>query len=111
MHVSSRLLYLVFAGCLAAPITGRAWITLGHGRVVSSVGARVDYDSNIFLSNTEVDDWIGSLNADVRYIRDSGMVTLEAAAGATAMAFADHSDQNGVDPFISGKFGYQPSDK
>jgi hypothetical protein len=111
MSARSRLLYLVCAGILAAPVPALAWITLGHGRVVGSADARLDYDSNIFLNNSQVDDWIGSLSSDVRYIRDSGVVTFDADAGATGRAFADHSNQNGIDPFVTGRFGYQPSDK
>lgn len=111
MRTFSRMVCFVCASSFATPVVSNAWITLGHGRVIGSAGARVDYDSNIYLNNTDVDDWVGSVNADVRYIRDSGAVTLDAAAGAMGMAFVDHSDQNGVDPFVSGKFGYQPSDK
>lgn len=91
--------------------TAHAVIPVGNGRIVGTAAARVDYDSNIFVSNTEVDDVVGTFDGGVRYVRDASVVTLEAAAGVSAYTFVDHDEQNSVDPYVSGILGYNPSEK
>lgn len=103
-----------------------AWalVTLGHGRLVGSAGAKVEYDSNIFVSNPEVNprtgarraavdvaDYVATATAELRYVRDSGVVKFDAGAGVNAVGFADHSDQNTADPYVDARLGYAPSDK
>lgn len=101
-----------------------ALVTLGHGRLVGTAGVRVDYDSNIFVSNPEinpatglrrskrdVDDYIATATAELRYVRDAGVVTFDAGAGVNALGFANHSDQNTLDPYLDARLGYAPTDK
>jgi hypothetical protein len=111
MRASLRSYLTLCVAALVISSPADAWVAIGHGRVIGTVGAGVDYDSNIFANNAEVGDWMGTLNGQLRYVRDSGIITFDTAVGATAMTFADHGDQDGVDPFVSGKFGYQPSEK
>ncbi len=106
----STLVATVLAG-FAAASTAVAAIPFGHGRIVGTGSARLDYDSNIFVSSSEVSDLVGTVDGGVRYVRDASVFTTEAAAGFTAYAFADHDDQNSIDPYVMGKFGYLPSDK
>ncbi len=110
---SRRLILLPAIAAWAALdlLTASAVIPVGNGRIVGTAGARADYDSNIFVSNSEVDDVVGTFDAGVRYVRDASLVTLEASAGLTAFVFADHDEQNSVDPYVSGILGYTPSEK
>lgn len=105
---------LIFVGFLL----GAGWVSslqaiapLGRGRLVGNVVARVDYDSNIFVNDKQVDDLVGTFDAGVRYVQDAALLTFEAAVGATVLSFADHDDQNGADPYLEGRLGYKPSDK
>lgn len=86
-------------------------MALGHGRLVGSATLRADYDSNIFVSNTEEEDLIGTATGEVRWIKQAGIVTLEAATGLSAIGFVENSDENGVEPFVEARVGYNPSDK
>ncbi len=85
--------------------------TIGHGRLVGNASVRGDYDSNVFVNNTQVDDYIVTTNGSLRYVRDAGILTFEASVGATAYAFTDDNDQNSIDPLFEAKFGYLPSSK
>lgn len=111
MSVFSRILLLAACGSTAGLPAAHAFATLGHGRLVATTGARADYDSNIFVSNREVDDWLATLTGEVRYIREAGIVTLNAGVGATALAFAEHDELNSFDPHVDARLGYKPSDK
>ncbi len=111
MRAFPRYCGLLVAGLLATSPIAFAFATLEHGRLVGSASARVDYDSNIFVSNSEVSDTIGTVDGNIQYIRDSGIVTADASLGLVAQAFADHSDQNTADPYFNAKVGYVPSDK
>lgn len=95
---------LVLAGSLAA-------LEVGRSRVVTTLGARVDYDSNIFANRSEVHDWIYSMNGGVRLIHDVSAVTTDFGVAANGQIFADHSDQNSFDPAADARIGYVPSDK
>jgi hypothetical protein len=108
--------FLRFLGLLAALLFSSshalyAFATLEHGRLVGSGSARIDYDSNIFLSHSQISDTVGTANGGVEYVRDSGIVTANAAVGVTALVFAQHSDQNTADSYFNGKLGYAPDDK
>ena len=113
MHIRTFIRRTIVASAVGGVVTTSAFAlgTIGHGRLVGNASVRADYDSNIFVNSSQVDDYVFTANGAVRYIRDSGMLTMETAAGASALAFLDHSKQNTVDPFVEGKFGYQPSDK
>jgi polysaccharide biosynthesis protein VpsM len=111
MRAIPRFMGLVSAGLVVFAHTAMAFATLEHGRLVGNASARVDYDSNIFVSNSQVNDTIGTLDGNVQYLRAAGIITAEAAAGLTALAFADHSSQNTVDPYVTAKMGYAPSEK
>lgn len=95
---------LIVASSLAAAEVGRS-------RVVTTLAARLDYDSNIFVNQSEVRDWIYSMNGGVRMIHDVSEVTTDVGVSANGQIFADHSDQNSFDPSIDGRIGYVPSDK
>lgn len=99
------------AAALAAAPSGWSFVTLGNGRLVGSASFRADYDSNIYASSTQTEDLIGTATGEVRYVRQAGIVTMEAAAGLSAMAFVDHSDENAIDPYAEVRLGYSPSDK
>lgn len=101
----------LFAAALAAAPSGWSFVALGHGRLIGSATLRADYDSNIYVSNSEVDDLIGTATGEIRYVKQPGIVTFEAATGLSAIGFVDNSDQNGVEPFVQAEVGYNPSDK
>lgn len=86
-------------------------VDVGRSRVVTTLGARFDYDSNIFLNNSEVSDWIYAMNGSVRMIHDVSQVTTDVGLSANGQIFSDHSDQNSFDPGIDARLGYVPSDK
>lgn len=111
MLVLSRFILLATLGGMVAIPSAGAFVTLGHGRLVGTTTARADYDSNIFVSNRQIDDLVGTLTGEVRYVRDAGIVSLEAAAGATWLGFAEHSELNSFDPHLTAQLGYKPSDK
>ena len=111
MRAFFRLLVLASVAGSVALTSSFGLGTIGHGRLVGSASVRADYDSNIFISDTRIDDYVTTADAALRYIRDSGILTFEAAIGATATAFLDHKNENSFDPFFEGKMGYSPSDK
>lgn len=84
---------------------------IGRSRVVSTLGVRLDYDSNIFVNNSEVSDWVYGMNGSVRMIHDVSQVTTDVGVTAIGQMFSDHSDQNSFDPGIDARVGYVPSDK
>lgn len=88
-----------------------AFVTFDHGRLVGTGTARVDYDSNIFISHSQVSDTIATATGGIDYQRDAGIVTCDLGTGLTAQAFAKHSDQNTTDPYFTARMGYAPSDK
>lgn len=101
----------LFAAALAAAPSGWSFVTLGNGRLVGSASLRADYDSNIYVSSRQVEDLIGTATGEVRWVKQAGIVTMEAATGLSAIGFVKESEQNGVEPFVEAKFGYNPSDK
>jgi polysaccharide biosynthesis protein VpsM len=111
MRAFPQFLGLIVAGLCPCAHSVYAFATLEHGRLVGSATARVDYDSNIFVSHSQVSDTVGTVDGNVQYVRDAGIVTLESTVGLVAMTFADHSDQNTADPYLDAKLGYVPSDK
>jgi hypothetical protein len=102
---------LALALALAAAPFGWSVETIGHGRLTGSTTLRADYDSNIFVNSSQVEDFIGMATGELRYSRDASVVTLDLAAGFNALGFADHTDQNGFEPYLNAKWGYQPSGK
>jgi hypothetical protein len=103
-RASAALAVLTFVGTLLA-------VEVGRSRVVTTLNARLDYDSNIFVNNSEVDDWVYGMQAGVRLIHDASLVTTDIGLSANGQLFADHSDQNSFDPGIDARLGYVPSDK
>ncbi len=101
----------MLAAALAAAPSGWSFVTLGHGRLIGSASLRADYDSNIYVSSSEVDDLIGTATGEMRYVRQAGIVSFEAATGLSAIGFVDNSEQNGVEPFVEARIGYDPSGK
>lgn len=88
-----------------------AFIELRHGRIVGSTTVRADYDSNVFVSNSQIEDLYGTIGGEVRYVRDAGVVTFDSVAGFNALGYADRSELNSIDPYLEGRIGYTPSDK
>lgn len=84
---------------------------LGRSRVVSTVGARLERDSNIFLNSTEVADSVFTADAGVRMIHDVSEITSDIGVGVIGQYFFDHHDQNAFDPSIDARIGYIPSEK
>lgn len=105
--------YLSALGCILAssPVVRAAGIELGRGRVETSLSARADYDSNIFLNNGQTDDFTATANARARYIHDVGILSAEAAIDVTAVKYTDHTSQDTIDPSFTGNLTYRPSDK
>ena len=120
-RTKSRALLFGAVGALVAMPIAHAITTLGHGRLVGSASARVDYDSNVFVSGTSdsalrsvgkrKDDLVGTINAEGRYVHEAGIVTFDAGVSAAANLFQDNTDQNSTDPAFDARIGYNPSDK
>lgn len=111
MRAIIRIVIVLLPGLLAGIPNAMAFTALGHGRLVGMAAVRADYDSNIFVSDSQVEDVIATLTGEVRYARDSSLVTFEAAAGANVLRFSEHDGQNSADPYIMGALGYTPSEK
>lgn len=125
----SHMRAILFFGSLAtaAVVPSVLAITpLGHGRLVGTATASLDYDSNIFSANPNpavrpgttaqvlpkhFSDWILSETGDVRYQREEALTTLDTGAGVVLREFAHNSGQNSADPYIDGRLGYSDSDK
>ncbi len=88
-----------------------AGINLGRGRLVGSAGARVEHDSNLFLNQRGGADWSAAWRGEARYTRDSGLVSLDSAAGLQVVRFREFEEQDAVDPFAEASSTYRPSDK
>ncbi len=99
------------AGFLLVLADASAVTTIGHGRLLGSAAVRADYDSNIFVSNSEVSDTVGTFSGAVRYVRNASEVSLDTAVSLDAYAFADHNNLNSADPALTAALGYNPSDK
>jgi hypothetical protein len=100
-----------FAAVVGSASVAQAFVVLGHGRLIGTATARADYDSNIFVNDSEVGDYVGTFTGAVRYVRDASAFTMDAGAGITLLGFVDHDDQNAADPFVDAVIGYSPSDK
>lgn len=111
MRVFPRLFGLVAASPFFVAPAAMAFVTFDHGRLVGTGSARVDYDSNIFVSHSQVSDTIGTATGGIDYQRDAGIVTCDVGLGFTTQAFAQHSNQNTTDPYLTAQMGYAPSDK
>jgi hypothetical protein len=107
----TRFTLVVALGSAVGAIPAAGFVALGHGRLIGTVTARADYDSNIFVNSSEVDDYVGTVSGGVRYLRDASAVKFEAGAGVSLVGFADHSELNSADPYIDGLLAYSPSDK
>lgn len=81
------------------------------GQVQATLTAHADYDSNIYLNSRQVSDEVTTATAEVGYARDNALVATQVTLGANGTVFADHSDQNTLDPYIRGEATYTPSDK
>lgn len=88
-----------------------AGIEVGRGRIETTLGVRTDYDSNIFLNNTQQDDMTATANAAARYVHDVGLISAEATLNVSAVKFFDNTDEDSVDPSLTGQATYTPSDK
>lgn len=98
-------------GFVAVSTLASAAVEIGHGRIESSVAARADYDSNIFINSSEISDEIFTLTPEVHYVRDQGICTTDLGLGVNLVRFSDHASQDSEDPYFSGHIGYAPSDK
>lgn len=83
----------------------------GGGTIEAHVSGRVDYDSNIYLNNSDVSDTVMTGTASVHYARDVALVAERLSAGVTGTDFSKYSGQNSIDPFASATLTYTPSDK
>jgi len=88
-----------------------AGIEVGRGRIETTLGVRTDYDSNIYLNNTQQDDMTATANAAARYVHDVGLISAEATLNVSAVKFFDNTDEDSVDPSLTGQATYTPSDK
>ncbi|MBX3736118.1 MAG: outer membrane beta-barrel protein [Candidatus Didemnitutus sp.] len=109
--MSKFVLHHASVACAALIAASLSAAEIGRSRVVSTVGARLDYDSNIFVNNSEVHDWVYSMNGGVRVIHDVSELTTDVGVWANGQIFTDHSDQNSFDPGIDARLAYVPSDK
>ncbi|MEY2882132.1 MAG: hypothetical protein RLZZ15_4512 [Verrucomicrobiota bacterium] len=108
--IRHSLPWLAMGMVIVSPLS--AVTNVGHGRLVGTATARLDSDSNVYVSGTKkASDIVGTANGELRYIQDASEVTFEAGVGLTALAFADHDELNVIDPRVSAKLGYKPSDK
>ena len=111
MCSSLRPLSFVLVSALALPCTVTAGSAFARGDILGTATLSTGYDSNIFVSNTQVSDTVATLSGRLRYLRDASEVTFETGLGLDAYVFASHSKQNSVDPDFNAKLGYVPSDK
>ena len=107
IHVRTLVAVSLLGGMFAAAHSAE----IGRSRVVTTLGARLDHDSNIFLNSQAVSDWVYTMNGTVRVIHDVSEISSDIGVGAIGQMFADHSGQNAFDPSIDARFAYIPSDK
>lgn len=105
---SSRVAILGVAFALGVSVQA---LELGRSRVVSNATVRVDYDSNILLNQSEVEDLIASTTLGTRLVHDASVLKTEAGITAHGYLFADHDENNAFDPGVDGRVAYAPSDK
>lgn len=101
------------ASFVAAGMTSSAlfaFTQVGHGKVMGVVSGDLTYDSNIFVSNSEVSDTVGTLDGGVHYVRDASQITCDGSVGLLGQKFFDHSSQDSIDPYSDIKLGLAPSD-
>jgi hypothetical protein len=97
--------------CALLGAAAAAALEVGRSRVLSEAGVRLDYDSNIYANQSEVDDMILGVNAGTRIVRDASVLTTELGVSALGLIFADHSEENTFDPGLDLRLGYAPSEK
>ncbi len=77
----------------------QAEMPLAGGELYARGEVRVEYDSNIFASSSEVDDLVFRLTPGVAWVRDAGLVRAELAGGVEFQQFDEHTSENSSNPF------------
>ncbi len=107
----NRLSIVTALGCMVGVVPSSAFVALGHGRLIGTATARAEYDSNVFVNSSEVDDYVGSLTGGLRFVQNASVLKLDAGVGITLMSFADDDNLNSADPSADALLTYAPSDK
>lgn len=84
----------------------RALVPFLDGGVFINVGAAAAYNTNIFANAEEEGDFYLTLMPDLQYIREAGLLRLEARAGIEVIRFLDFGDQDTEDLFTSLSLSY-----
>lgn len=106
-----RIFCSAAAGVLVAASLTLQAATTDFGRVDVSLSAREDYDSNIYLTSSDIDDYVTTGSAAVNFTRDVALLNSQASVGATGKYYSRHTGLNTVDPFVNGALTFTPTDK
>lgn len=99
--------FLLRAGCLAGsffllfPREAVALIPFMDGGVFLNVEGGGRYDTNVFANANEEGDFYLRLMPELQYLREEGVLNLDARIGFEALRFNDLSDQDTEDFFSS----------
>ena len=99
MKSQKCLLLSLFAGSLIPAGAVAEWYAGGGVFYAVAEGTAI-YDSNIFTNSAEEDSFIFLVSPGIQYIRDAGVVRLEAEAGVVFSYYSTDSDFNSEDPFV-----------
>ncbi len=78
----------------------RAEIALGRGSLGLTADVVSEYDSNIYSNRSETADWHSVLTPSAKFIRDAGLLRVDAKAGVQLQHFQSNNRENSTDPFL-----------
>lgn len=88
------------------PLKSAALVESTEEALLLHLSGAVRYDSNIFANAGEEGDVLSLFTPELQYIRQRGLLNLDARAGVELMAFSEYSEQNAQDFFASASFSY-----
>jgi len=104
--------YLLLTSLAAAAFLpqARALSDSVYGTLTAQAVGRVEYDSNIYSNNSQKGDTVFSLIPELDFVRNQGLLSLDAAAGLSLQRFADVSSANNNSPFANAALNWKPDE-
>lgn len=92
-----RTILTGFLACLTCPLPGLT--ELGRGFVIMEVPMSVQYDSNIYASNTDISDVMLTSSPRLSYLQEDSVLQLEVGLGGRLTRFMDATEESSEDLF------------
>jgi polysaccharide biosynthesis protein VpsM len=104
---AERLLAITSLAILAVLPRAAALVPAGDGgALMLNLGSVVTYDTNIFANANEQSDWSLAVVPELQYLRQAGVLQMDARLGFEIIRFDDFTSQNTEDFFSLLNFSY-----